>query len=269
MNYAFELHPEIEEKQKAHLINSDDQYSSISNYEKFLFFLGRLVNLKKKNKILVVGCGPRPEFIEFLKEKSFEVKGIEPVEKFVNAANEYLATKDVVVQGSAEQLPEGDESHEIIILDSVMEHVDSPHKCLNEAFRILKPGGVLYIQTTNRYRVVFSGKNNEYRIRYYQYLPDFIKESYVHHHLHRNPTLANYSARPAVHWYTFNKLCRLGRAAGFSRFFSRVDLYRPDDDYIRSSFLKRILLVACIRSPFLRALVLTQTGSVIFMYKRE
>ena len=42
------------------------------------------------------------------------------------------------------------------------------------------------------------------------------------HHLHYNPSLANFSLRPAVHWWTYADLCRAGREAGFAQFYTRI-----------------------------------------------
>ena len=50
--------------------------------------------------------------------------------------------------------------------------------------------------------------------------------------LHYEPQLANYNARPAVHWFSFPDLCRLGREAGFAQFYSPLDLI---DDRARLS----------------------------------
>ena len=53
--------------------------------------------------------------------------------------------------------------------------------------------------TTNRYRFSPTGSNDEFRVRFFNWFPRIVKESYVFQHLHFDPTLANYSPRPAVH----------------------------------------------------------------------
>jgi hypothetical protein len=89
----------------------------------------------------------------------------------------------------------------------------------------------------------------------------------VHHHLHFDPRLANYSLRPAVHWFTYASLCGLGRDVGFSRFYSIVDLVTPFDDTIASSAFRRSVLRMVQQRPLLRAFALTQIGSTIVMVK--
>ena len=77
------------------------------------------------------------------------------------------------------------------------------------------------------------------------------------------------TGRPAVHWYTFSELCNLGRLAGFTQFYSPIDLYREDDPPIRKSGLRRFCLRQLQSSPWLRALALIVTffGGMIMMLK--
>jgi hypothetical protein len=72
-----------------------------------------------------------------------------------------------------------------------------------------------------------------------------------------------------VHWFTYGHLCSLGRAAGFAQFYSHLDLLRPDDETMRPTQLKRLLLGRVQTSPWLRALALTQIGGVVVMWKRD
>ena len=86
-------------------------------------------------------------------------------------------------------------------------------------------------------------------------------------HLHYEPRLANYATIPAVHWFTYDDLCARGREAGFSRFYSILDLLWPDDPPVRRSWLRRALLARAQRNPWLRAAALTQYGNTIMMLK--
>lgn len=154
-------------------------------------------------------------------------------------------------------------------MESVLEHVDSPPKALAESYRALAPGGILFICTSNRWKFRLSGRNSEYRVPFFNWFPDVIKESYVFQQLHYNPKHANYSVRPAVHWFSYSQLCKLGRNAGFAQFYSLLDLVEPDNPIVSKSRLRRFLLNRVRYNPWLRGLALTQTGSIsIFMLKR-
>ena len=95
-----------------------------------------------------------------------------------------------------------------------------------------------------------------------------MQEAYVHHHLHYDPRLANYSLRPAVHWFTFSELCRLGRQVGFAQFYSMIDLVDANAPSVKRGWFRRWLIERGRYSPWLRAFGLTQFGSSIFMVKR-
>ena len=214
---------------------------------------------------LVVGCGSRPEILLALHRSGFHAVGIEPVPSLAAEARTFLEGRGSVAEGSAESLPVDDASQRLVLLESVLEHVDSPEKALAEAYRVLGAGGIAYITTTNRLQL----RNSEYRMRFFQWLPPVLKEAYIHQHLHFNPSLGNFTTRPAVHWFSYSDLCKLGRSAGFYRFYSKVDVVRRDDPPIACSALRRFALRWAQTRPLVRALALTQNaGGTVYMVKR-
>lgn len=235
--------------------------------------LERLIVLDEDPQVCVVGCGPRPHTMKLLREWGACVTGIDPIPGFVRLAGEYLGDDSLVMEGVAEKMALPDDSQDVVFFESVLEHVESPRASFAEIFRVLKPGGVAYVTTTNRYRWSWRGRNGEYNVRFYNWFPRMLQESYVFTHLHYRPTLAAYSLRPAVHWFTFARLCELGREAGFAQFYSPLDL-RVQEDYrdrggLRASLLGRGPILGWLqRIPLLRTLVLTQIGGEIFMWKR-
>lgn len=242
---------------------------SHSKVEEVMQSLERLIELSREPKgILVVGCGPNPHAINQLLSMGYDVSGVEPIAEYVNKAGDFLGDPKRVVLGSAEKLPLGDHSKRVIIMTSVLEHVDSPLQSLAEAYRVLMPGGVVYISTTNRWKLSLTGNNGEYRVRFFNWFPDIVKESYVYHHLHFNPSLANYTPRPAVHWFSYPDLCKLGRQAGFAQFYSLLDLVNDKSPYVSKSRLRKWLLKPMQNNVWLRSFALTQAGGTIFMLKR-
>jgi ubiquinone/menaquinone biosynthesis C-methylase UbiE len=223
--------------------------------------LGYLDRLIVAERFLVVGCGPRPETMRALRNTGFTVTGVEPVPQFAKAARQHLADNNAVIEGTAEHLPVKSESQDVVLLESVLEHVDSVEKTLAEAWRVLAPGGVAVIETTNRRRI--GGFREEFDVPFFPWLPAGLKEAYIFQHLHQKPSLASYTVRPAVHWFTFPELCALGREAGFFQFYSRLDLKTPAEG------LKGKLLVRVQKNAWLRALALSQRGGAIFMVKRD
>jgi ubiquinone/menaquinone biosynthesis C-methylase UbiE len=231
--------------------------------------LERLIDLSTGSRaMLVVGCGPRPHAIRELDAMGYAVVGVEPVAGLCEAARAFLGGPDRVLRGSAERLPVPSGSQRVVVMTSVLEHVDSPPQTLAESYRVLQPGGVLFVYTTNRWKFSWRGFNGEYRVPFFNWFPAVVKESYVFHHLHYDPTLANYNPRPAFHWFTYPELCALGRGAGFGHFYSMLDLIDPASPLIARRPLRRFLLNRVRFHPWLRGLALTQAGGSIFMVKR-
>ena len=182
-----------------------------------------------------------------------------------------LGDEGRVVRGSAEELQFENESQDVVFLESVLEHVESVRMSLAEAHRVLGSGGVAYISTTNRRRV--GGWDAEFNVRFFPWLPSLVKEWYVFRHLHYDPSLANYTERPAVHWFTYDELCQLGREAGFFQFYSHLDLKdAKPSSFSGSDRMRRLKTKALIHiqgNAWLRALALWERGGTIFMIKRR
>jgi ubiquinone/menaquinone biosynthesis C-methylase UbiE len=245
--------------------SAEDEKARIQRLFKYL---NRLVDLSDGKNVLVVGCGPKPLTVKNLLENNYNVVGIEPVLSFVHSAREYLGSDSLVLEGAAENLPVPARSQHLVLLETVIEHVDSPINSLAEIFRVLAPGGICYISTVSRYRLSLTGDNGEFNVRYYNWFPDTLKECFVFHHLHYDPHLSNYAQRPAVHWYTYAELCKLGRYVGFAQFYSLLDLLDINDESISKSKMRRFILNKLKYNPWFRALALTQIGDSIIMFKR-
>ena len=242
---------------------------SFSRVPEIFACIERLVDLSTgPRSVAVVGCGPNPQSLKYLIERGYDVVGIEPVVGFAEKAAAALGDPRMIHVGTAESLPLLPASQRVVLLESVLEHVDSASAALAEAFRVLAPGGVLYVYTTNRMRFSVLGHNQEFIVRFYNWFPRLVKECYVYRHLHFDPRLANYSLRPAVHWFSYSDLCSLGRHVGFAQFYSLIDLVEADDASMKQRRFRRWLVDRSRRHPWLRALALTQYGSSIFMLKR-
>ena len=110
-----------------------------------------LKNLKHKDgknlKILDIGCS-FGGFINEAKKMDFDVYGLDVSEYSVNYARNELGLNNV----KAGELSKGmyDENFfDVITMVEVIEHVKNPREILTEIYRILKPGGIVLLQTAN------------------------------------------------------------------------------------------------------------------------
>ena len=96
-------------------------------------------------RLLDIGCG-NGDFLVSAREAGWEVLGIEPDSKAADAARQ--RGLDVTV-GTVDLLAGESDCFDAITLSHVIEHVHEPKQLLQAVQRLLKPGGVVYIDTPN------------------------------------------------------------------------------------------------------------------------
>jgi SAM-dependent methyltransferase len=102
-------------------------------------------NLTPESRVLNLGAGPPTESpIRILKGEVAEVVGAD-VDRCV--LNNPEMDRAVLIEDG--RIPLEDEGFDVIVSDYVFEHVDNPARFLEEAARVLKPGGSLFFRTPN------------------------------------------------------------------------------------------------------------------------
>ena len=106
--------------------------------------------------LLDVGCGTGT-FLEAMLGKVETVTGLEYNDGMINQARQRLGNSEKVaalVQGSADALPFEDASFDVCTLNQVIHHFPGDNsfafclKCFQEIYRVLKPGGILVLNTS-------------------------------------------------------------------------------------------------------------------------
>jgi ubiquinone/menaquinone biosynthesis C-methylase UbiE len=100
------------------------------------------------DKVLEVGCG-RGHVLKAIQEAGCQVFGIDPSVDMVELARGHGVSADV---GTAEALGFTSNTFDLVFSQQVLEHIhpDDVPEHLGEAYRVLKPGGLLVVETPNR-----------------------------------------------------------------------------------------------------------------------
>ena len=161
--------------------------------------------------------------------------------------------------GSATALPYEPDTMDVCLIPELLEHVAEWEPCLTEAVRVLRPGGVLFLSTTN----VFCPAQNEFRLPLYSWYPGLAKRFFERKAVTSWPSIANYARYPAVHWFSYYGLARFLNRQGM-RCFDRFAMMERSD----SSTLRQIAVGLLQSFPTLRLLgQICSTGTIVFAVK--
>jgi len=118
------------------------------------FFRERILQLinesgKEPSSIRFLDIGASSGYmVQAASEAGVQAEGIEPSASGVAAARERGIT---LMLGTAENLPYADNTFDIVHSHHVFEHVADPMKAAQEAYRVLKPGGLVLIEVPNQF----------------------------------------------------------------------------------------------------------------------
>lgn len=192
--------------------------------------LGRLDGLlpERRLRVLEIGAAQGRGLIA-LASMGHEVCGIEPWPEAIRIAKELARERGVEIrieEGRAENIPFPDESFDLVLAFSVMEHVADLERSLSEIHRVLAKGGVFWFNSASSLCPV----QDEIRgFPLFSWYPDALKDRIMRWAVRARPDLVGYTAAPALHWWTpWNARARLA-AAGFSEVWDRWDLRRPEE----------------------------------------
>jgi 2-polyprenyl-6-hydroxyphenyl methylase/3-demethylubiquinone-9 3-methyltransferase len=146
-------------------------------------------------------------------------------ERLIRLAQQRAAEAALTVNfevGSATGLPWPDRSMDVCLLPELLEHVADWQSCITEAARVLRPGGLLYLSTTN----VLCPRQEEFNLPFYSWYPGVLKRYCERLAVTTRPELANHAKYPAVNWFSFYTLRAHLAPLGF-RSLDRFDLIDP------------------------------------------
>jgi len=168
-----------------------------------------------------IGCGAGTQ-ARMWAERGHRVFAVDVNEPLVRLGQRRAAKLGLDIKfdvGSATALPWGDQTMDVCLLPELLEHVADWRSCVNEAARVLRPGGLLYISTTN----VLCPVQQEFKLPLYSWYPGPLKRYCERLATTTRPAIADFAKYPAVNWFSFYGLRRYLQPLGF-RCLDRFDL---------------------------------------------
>lgn len=164
-----------------------------------------------------------------------------------------------LVTGSATALPWPDASMDVCLCPELLEHVAAWEDCVAEIERVLRPGGIVYLSTTNW----LCPRQQEFDLPVYSWYPAPLKRRYERLAVTTRPELVNHAKYPAVNWFSYYGLRAYLAARGF-RCLDRFDVAAATD----RGALRNAVLGAVRLAPPLRFLGHVATaGTIVFAQK--
>lgn len=214
-------------------------------------------------RVADIGCGAGSQS-RLWAEAGHHVFGIDVNGPLIELARQRCGPTRLPVEftvGTATSLPYADGSMDVCLMPELLEHVADWESCVNEAVRVLRPDGLLYLSTTN----ALCPRQQEFTLPLYSWYPGFLKRRIERLSVTTMPGLANHTRYPAVHWFTYRQLAAYLEARGMTC-FDRFAMIRTEG----LSPLARKAVDAARALPPLRFLghVLTE-GTTVFAIKQS
>lgn len=210
-----------------------------------------------------IGCGAAAQCILWAQD-GHAVFGIDINDRLIALGKERARAAALHINlksGSATSLPWPDASMDICLCPELLEHVADWRACVKEAVRILRPGGILYLSTTNRLCPI----QQEFTLPLYSWYPQVLKRRYERLAVTSRPEIANHAKFPAVNWFTFYGLRKVLASDGFTS-LDRFDVAALGNH----GGMSRLVLEAATHLPPLRWIghVLTP-HTTVFAHKKS
>ena len=116
----------------------------------------------RKGRVLDIGAG-RGELLRAAVEEGWDAVGIEPSPQFAKYAAEHSGV--TVIQKSIEDCDLESESFDVVFLAAVLEHLYQPDEIIRNIARLLRKGGVVFLDVPNERGLYFRLGNLYERLR--------------------------------------------------------------------------------------------------------
>ena len=156
--------------------------------------------------------------------QGFEAIGIEPWDR-ARQLGLHLAEREGVnielLAGTGEDIPLPSARCDVVLANTVIEHVKDAQAVFNEVYRILKPGGVFWFSTVSS---MCPRQNEISGFPFFGWYPSWLKVRIMTWAKTNKPHLIGYTETPAINWFTPWKTRRMLDKAGFKQVYDRWDI---------------------------------------------
>lgn len=137
----------------------------IKEHKQRYFFCAELC---KNKTVLDIACGSGYGSYILAQSGAKKVYGIDNDGKnVIEAKKEYFDKKITFIMSDAHSIPLNSSAIDIIVSLETIEHLEKPKKFLEEAYRLLKPDGLLILSTPNRET---SYEDNPFHLKEYTFI---------------------------------------------------------------------------------------------------
>lgn len=137
-----------------------DLEGKVASYHEVLLSIGQLG--ATSGRLLDIGAG-RGEMLKAATARGWKAVGLEPSSEFARFARKYSGAE--VIEARLEDRPFEEDSFDVVTLGAVLEHVFNPVEVLSEINRVLRPGGILWLDVPNEAGAFYRMGNLYQRLR--------------------------------------------------------------------------------------------------------
>ncbi len=180
--------------------------------------------------VVDIGCNAGVQCM-YWASHGHRLHGIDIGADFVELARQRAETGGVEIDfrvGTAADLPWPDDAFDVCLLPELLEHVPNWEDCLSEVVRVTRPGGSLFISTTN----YLCPSQQEFSLPLYSWYPQRLKRWCEKKAVTSHPQWVNHASHPAVNWFSYYSLSSHLRERGF-RCVDRFALVQPDSGRVK------------------------------------
>jgi ubiquinone/menaquinone biosynthesis C-methylase UbiE len=136
----------------------DSKYPTLKYRHNYMLKRIDGLNFPENAKVLDIGCGPGEMVLDLMKH-NWEIWGIDIAQSMIDIASKKIEKNKTrpniahLAVGDIENLSFEENSFDLIVCAGVIEYLADDQKWSREITRVLKPGGVLLINITNKYAI--------------------------------------------------------------------------------------------------------------------